>query len=93
MANTHKKHILILGGSVVHVGAALFQKLNHIQVSMQRCVMNRQVPFFIGRVHPRSELAAERRLPCVHAGSMVQVREVLIMLDENLHALPFQAGF
>ena len=64
--NTHEQHILVFGGAVVHVGAALGQELDHLEVAVEGCVVDGQVALFVGGVDPGPQFADEGRLAGVH---------------------------
>jgi hypothetical protein len=68
---THEKHIFAFCGPVVHVGTALLQKLDHLQVAMQSCVQQRDIALLIRGVYPCSQLICKRRLASVQPCAMI----------------------
>lgn len=52
--HAHEQNIFVFGGSVVHVGPALLQELDHLDIAMQGCVQQWDIPFIVSSVHPGS---------------------------------------
>jgi len=44
----HKQHILIFGSAIAHVGPALLQELDHLQVAMQGRIEQGNVALLVG---------------------------------------------
>ena len=86
MIDTHKKYILLFGGSIVHVNATLAKKFDHLKVAMECCIMDGQVPFLVGGIDPGPQFAGEGRVSGVHSTAMMELSELFVMFDEDPHA-------